>query len=1227
MDAAPQQQPGFAAALSDGFSGLKEHLLQHHENEIARFKDECGRLQKEVSVLRVHLEKSNEHLLSLDGGCVRRAQTDPASYRTRSEPVSVQDAPEIPVEETYSPTVSAEVSRGTRKGRRSKEAPAPLTFVSPAVSFNDKDLISKEGSAGALSAHACPPSPRRRRRGQTAFPGEGSRSPTRQRTMEPQARRSFERSKSPYTPEETLAIARGLFDSKTPREETAPAPSEASKGLSSAPGSGGDMLCVAPVEAGAETQRRRRRPTLTQSMSSQLAPGGGAQPEGAGQGLGLGARKGSLGSLSVESADQAAPGSVGASVHSNSSSRAGDHFHLREVWTHGPPKDSGSMAMRAYTPRRAGGNWTVIPSFRTPQAINMAGAFASYSSERGERMAFLHPASRARLIWELLTVILVVYDVLVVPMYPFDWPAESTTGVTDWIGRTFWTADIAMSFLTGVFVDFELELRLREVAKRYAKSWMTFDVVVVLSEWIPVLVTPTAAESSALRLLRFARILRFLKMEKAFEIFGSVCNSWMALWTNLVARQCLYLAAGIHLAACGWFWAGSRSPDGWVARENADRTDVDYRYLTSVHWAVSQLHGASKVGPGNTLESLYAILTLLLGLGSLCFLIASATSGVMQLEETRSSAAKQRVLIRTYLRKNNISRELSLAVKRCSDVHTRAQNREKKQDQAKEAVAFLPLNLRMDIDEEVRGPVVIAYSFFADLYEGSTRIVRQLCHSCCSEKAVRPAEAVFAAGDDCAFMYFVTKGAFQYTRATRREPPSSRPAGDSPTKRPSGMSVLSGASAHTAGSLRSAEKPAAPVPLYRGERALDRGNWLCEATLWTTWKHRGVLTTSTGGALLRLDAAEFGAIILKHNASAWAYASRYGREFVRQLNECLEQHSWSDVMDGIIMITREEILDDESDSETDQLVEDDERAAGDPRLSSSKRTSDYVDRHYIFISHHKLDAGTEATLMQEALERIIGQDEESPGHHMDAPVFLDSEDLSDLTNLKDHVRNTFNLVLLLTEDVLKRPWVLIEIVTAFQSGIHVVPVEIYKRDNNSPFKYPDEKFYQRLHDGGLLTSADSALIRDEGISMDDLEKALRHVFRKIAVPFSPHKSQNVREAELTDILNRCTDTYRGSMTNMSDSASFNLPGNLVGQTDSFDKHHDSELSEPCGRFEQQQSSTTAPSTDGGAASAAPSLTAPPCRAQPSAESRGAGVSPLVLERVGEDLPGDAVSVT
>eukprot|EP00959_Pyramimonas_sp_CCMP1952_P106568 2228154-Pyramimonas_sp.AAC.1 len=120
--------------------------------------------------------------------------------------------------------------------------------------------------------------------------------------------------------------------------------------------------------------------------------------------------------------------------------------------------------------------------------------------------------------------------------------------------------------------------------------------------------------------------------------------------------------------------------------------------------------------------------------------------------------------------------------------------------------------------------------------------------------------------------------------------------------------------------------------------------------------------------------------------------------------------------------------------------------------------------------------------MQEALERIIDSDLDNPGHHMIAPVFLDSEDLSDLSDLKGHVRNTMNLVLLLTEEVLKRPWVLVEIVTAYQKGVHIVPVEIYKRDDKTPFKYPDDAFYKKLSNGELLTESENDLLRDEGIS-------------------------------------------------------------------------------------------------------------------------------------------------
>ena len=153
---------------------------------------------------------------------------------------------------------------------------------------------------------------------------------------------------------------------------------------------------------------------------------------------------------------------------------------------------------------------------------------------------------------------------------------------------------------------------------------------------------------------------------------------------------------------------------------------MDFQYLTSVRWTLAQLHGASEVKPSNTSESMYAIVALLLGLALLCLLISSANSGMIKLQEMRSSMAKQRLLMRSYLRKNNISRELSLAVKKCFDVHMKLRDKESKADQAKKAVAFLPQNLQMDIEEEVRRPVVVAYSFFSDIDDWNPRIVRQL---------------------------------------------------------------------------------------------------------------------------------------------------------------------------------------------------------------------------------------------------------------------------------------------------------------------------------------------------------------------------------------------------------------------------------------------------------------------------------------------------------------------
>ena len=75
----------------------------------------------------------------------------------------------------------------------------------------------------------------------------------------------------------------------------------------------------------------------------------------------------------------------------------------------------------------------------------------------------------------------------------------------------------------------------------------------------------------------------------------------------------------------------------------------------------------------------------------------------------------------------------------------------------------------------------------------------------------------------------------------------------------------------------------------------------------------------------------------------------------------------------------------------------------------------------------------------------------------------------------------------------------------------------------------DDEFYQ-LQLRNLRQADADKIFEEEGIEMEELEGAMRSIFAKIALPFSPHKSHNVREAELADILKRCGFDTKGYAT-------------------------------------------------------------------------------------------------
>ena len=89
-------------------------------------------------------------------------------------------------------------------------------------------------------------------------------------------------------------------------------------------------------------------------------------------------------------------------------------------------------------------------------------------------------------------------------------------------------------------------------------------------------------------------------------------------------------------------------------------------------------------------------------------------------------------------------------------------------------------------------------------------------------------------------------------------------------------------------------------------------------------------------------------------------------------------------------------------------------------------------RFCCFLSHYKDEAGSDARYLHDVLGRIIG-----------APVFLDSNNLSDLRGLfRDGVHQSDVLVLLATKNVLTRPWCLLEVHEAVKAGVPVVVLPV-----------------------------------------------------------------------------------------------------------------------------------------------------------------------------------------
>jgi hypothetical protein len=170
-------------------------------------------------------------------------------------------------------------------------------------------------------------------------------------------------------------------------------------------------------------------------------------------------------------------------------------------------------------------------------------------------------------------------------------------------------------------------------------------------------------------------------------------------------------------------------------------------------------------------------------------------------------------------------------------------------------------------------------------------------------------------------------------------------------------------------------------------------------------------------------------------------------------------------------------------------------------------------RFAFFLTHHKRDAAAIVDLLRLHLAKRMDLD---PSY-----VFLDSENLNDLRVLLDEVKSSLVLIVILTKDVLTRPWCLAEIYSAIEAQVPIVAVNIEGQGN--PYNFDASlAFLQSTDFASTLEAANPGavdVLSKQGIDVEKLGKAVGGVLPYIiAKPYNVSASERIRDAQLLDIL-------------------------------------------------------------------------------------------------------------
>eukprot|EP00435_Cladocopium_sp_Y103_P047357 s2093_g13.t2 len=504
---------------------------------------------------------------------------------------------------------------------------------------------------------------------------------------------------------------------------------------------------------------------------------------------------------------------------------------------------------------------------------------------RGCQRFILLPSDPKRMIWDLTGMVLLVYDMIVIPISAFE-PEETTfTAFMEWLTQIFWTFDVVMSLLTGYVHKGQLVMSPWAILINYLKTWFVLDLVVVGPDWVMTFIQLSAPSDEeggtsvsrlmrSIRVVRTVRLLRLVKLKRVIDMAKDRITSEVVFILLNILKLIVLLLLVNHFVASLWYLMGGLGNPGqlnWrdVYRMQPQQESIEYRYATALHWSLTQFTPATvDVHPQNMVERTFAILVLIFGLVLFSSFVSSITASMTQLRNMQEDKSKQFWLLRRYLLQKKVPQELNFKVLRYTEYAT---------SRSGEAIPEHRITILNVLTKQLQSELRFVTHFGCVKQHGFFKLVSVMNESVLHMmsggkalhfKALAAQDPLFEIMDLPTCMYFVEQGQVQYTQGhgglqTGTFAPSSF---ESENFVPPDPDLI---------------QPTTPT---EGGIAIGKGGHLCEIVLWANWKHVGSARAIYESNIVQVNAKGFGECI-RRDPAIDSMAAMYARMFVKVVND------------------------------------------------------------------------------------------------------------------------------------------------------------------------------------------------------------------------------------------------------------------------------------------------------------------------------------------------------